>query len=183
MMLQTGIENIASLLEELGVSGKAVYLPAALANGRSAAVVPLRRNPGTFRLDRKLSHRLIVRHGPDPKDVGVAVATPGSFCYEALQEKPGPTAAELESALSHILVGMFDMARSVSASIVDGTRVIIQVSDPRLDFGNSWFHRSLGSPVASIAATVTCEALGRPVMVASEQKLGRHGIIELEVLP
>lgn len=184
MMLQTGIENIASLLEELGVSGRAIYLPAELGNGRSGALVPLRQNVSTFQLDKKLSHRLIVRHGPDPKDIGIKVATPGSFCYTALEEKPGPTAAEIESALSHILVGMLDMARSVSVEMTaDGSNVTVQVVNSKLDFGDTWFYRSLGSPAASIAATVACEALGKPVKITREEKVKGATVIDLEILP
>ena len=48
MLLRTGMENTAALLEELGLSNKAIYLPSTVASGRSRAVVPrdvLRKKP------------------------------------------------------------------------------------------------------------------------------------------
>jgi len=181
MMLQTGIQNIAALLEELGLNAKAIYLPRSLRNGRSQALIPLRENLDTARISDRIPGRLIVRYGRDPDDLGIAVTTPGSICLNGLEGELGPNSAELASALTRILVGMLDIASSVSVN-AGNSRVNVQVSNPKLSYENIWFYRSLGSPLASIAATVASEALDKPVMVAQEEHRGSKSVIELEVL-
>jgi hypothetical protein len=44
LMLKTGMENIAALLEELGIRSKAVYLPSTMRDGHPQALVPLVEN-------------------------------------------------------------------------------------------------------------------------------------------
>src|SRR3989338_4868611 len=44
MMLQTGIENIAALLEELGLTARAIYLPSPENGGRPKALNPLKED-------------------------------------------------------------------------------------------------------------------------------------------
>jgi len=180
-MFQTGIENIAALLEELGLSGKAIYLPRSLRDGRSQALVPLRQNGASVRISGKVAGRLIVRYGHQPEDLGIAVTTPGSVCVEALEVELGSSADGIAAALTHVLVGMLDIASSVSVNVID-SKVNIEVSNPKLSYENIWFYRSLGSPLASIAATVASEVFDKPVTVALERNLGSKSIIELEVL-
>ncbi|MBI4294883.1 MAG: hypothetical protein HY669_01800 [Chloroflexi bacterium] len=182
MMIRAGMENIAALLEELGLSSKAIYLPHSLRDGRSQALVPLRQDAGSIQIRDKIPGRLIVRYGRDPGDLGIAITTPGSICVEGLGAKPGATAAEIEAALSQILVGMLDIASSVSVNAADG-KVSVEVSNPKLSYQNIWFYRSLGSPMASVAAAVASEAFDRPVIVTRDDNYKGKSVIELEVLP
>lgn len=182
MMLQAGIENTAALLEELGLTGQATYFPSSEGNGRSRAVVPLRPGQLPGASSRPIGGRLIVRHGPGPQDMGIAVTTPGSVCIEALEARPGADPGEIEAALSHLLIGVLDMASAVSVSASPG-RVKVETARPKLGHENVWYYRSLGSPMASIAATVICEAYGAPVRVVREEQQEGKGTIELEVLP
>ena len=181
MMLEAGMENIAALLEELGLSGKAIYLPSSLRDGRSQALVPIRQDYSSIKFEDRIPGRLIVRHGKDPQDVGIAVVTPGSICLDSLDIKPGPTSTELESALSTILVGMLDIAASVTV-ITNENKVKVEVAKPKLGYENIWFFRSLGSPLASIAATVVSEAFDRPVVISQDEYKKGKAEIELEVL-
>ncbi len=181
MMLQAGMENIAALLEELGLTSRAVYLPRSLRGDRSQAIVPLRPDQLQGPISHKVVGRLIVRHGAGPLDLGIALTTPGSICFDMLQDKPGANPSELEAALSHILVGMLDVASAVSVS-ADESGVRVEVSRPKLTHENIWYYQSLGSPVASIAATVTCEAYDRPVLISRDEQRDGKGMIELEVL-
>ena len=41
LLLETGIENITSMIEELGIRTKAIYLPSSLTGSRPQALVPL----------------------------------------------------------------------------------------------------------------------------------------------
>ncbi len=45
ILMETGTDNIASLLEELGISSKAIYLPPSSVNTRPQALIPLQEKP------------------------------------------------------------------------------------------------------------------------------------------
>jgi len=178
-LLAAGLENLAALLEELGVGTAAVYIPSALAGGRPRALIPLHGSPPP-RLERALDARLIVEFGSGPEDVGILVATPGSAVAGLLEAPPGPASSELEAALTRILVGALDVARSVQVAQEGGT-VTVRIGGGRLDRGASRTDRVLGSPVASVAATVVAEGLGRPVSVAAESRSDGTVVVSLEV--
>jgi len=45
LLLETGIDNIATIVEELGIRAKAIYLPSSLTSGKPQALIPLPSNP------------------------------------------------------------------------------------------------------------------------------------------
>lgn len=181
LMLRTGMENTSALLEELGLRNKAVYLPSAMRDGRAQALVPLAENGEMQRVRDMVPGRLIVRYGPGPDDMAIAVATAGSMNLDMLETRPGPSAAEIEAAASSILVGVLDIAGSVSVKLAD-EQLIAEVSRPRLQYEDIWYYRCLGSPIASILAAITCEALQKKVRIG-EETAGKHkSRVVLEVL-
>jgi hypothetical protein len=181
MLLRTGMENTASLLEELGINGRAIYLPAHLRNGHAQALIPLTESKGIPNIREKLPGRLLVRYGPEVTDMALAVTTAGTLNLEILQNKPGPTADEIESALNYILTGVLNIARGVSVNLSDSQ---IEISINRASMGeeNVWYYRCMGSPIASIAAAVASEALDKPVRIKQETSYKKQHTIELEVL-
>ncbi|MCD6358561.1 MAG: hypothetical protein J7L90_01200 [Dehalococcoidia bacterium] len=181
VMLKTGMENTAALLEELGLRNKAIYLPSAMRDGRPQALIPLQDNEDIVRVQGKLAGRMIVRYGASPDDLAIAVTTPGSINMDMLEGKPGPTADEIEESISYIVVGLLDLASSVEVNMLDG-RVNVEIKDASLAYEDIWYYRCLGSPLASIAAAVSCEAMDKPVRVAKESYDGGKCRIELEVL-
>jgi len=98
LILKTGMENTAALLEELGLRSKAVYLPSAMRNGHPQALIPLVEGEDIQWVREKIPGRLIVRYGLNPEDMAIAVTTPGSINIDMLETKPGPTAGEIEAA-------------------------------------------------------------------------------------
>ena len=183
MMLQTGIENMAALLEELGLKSKAVYMPPSADGGRPRTIIPLREDAPLPRSGQALSNRLIARYGPNLEDMCLMVTAPGAISLDGVSVTPGGGPAQIEGALNHILVGVMDLANSVSVHASGDRIVVVEVVNPKLKYENVWFYRCLGSPVASIVATVASQALDRPVRVGSEGPI-RNGIrIEIEVLP
>jgi hypothetical protein len=182
MLLKTGMENTSALLEELGVSSKAIYLPSSLRNGRSQALIPLTDTGNLQGIREKIPGRMIIRYGTDADAMGIAVTTPGSGNIELLPNKPGPSAADIENALTYILSGVLDIANSASVTLMDST-VKIQVTGAKLNYEDIWYYRCLGSPIASIAASISCEALEKPVRIKEESsdKKGKS-TITLEVL-
>jgi hypothetical protein len=180
ILLKTGMENTAALLEELGLRSKAMYLPSAMRDGHPQAIIPLQDED--IKLIRgKIPGRLIVRYGAAPEDMAIAVTTPGSMSTELLKTPPGPTAGEIEGAASYILIGMLDLADSVTVNSSDA-QIEVLVRGARLHYEDIWYYRCLGSPVASIVAAICSEALSKPVRIKEENHNRRESRIIIEVL-
>ncbi|MFP3975300.1 MAG: hypothetical protein ACLFVK_03650 [Dehalococcoidia bacterium] len=179
VMLRTGMENTSALLEELGLRNKAIYLPSSLRDGKPQAIIPLTEGEAQ-NVRGKIPGRLVVRYGNAPEDMAIAVTTPGSLNLDMLETPPGPTSGELEAAISYILIGILDLASSVSVALTD-SRVDVEISNPRLQWEDIWYYRALGSPLASIAAAVACEGLGKPVQVIEEHSEENKTRIEIGV--
>ena len=181
ILLEAGLENLAGLLEELGVDAKAVYLPSRLTGGKPRALIPLHSNPVRAEITRSLPRRMIVDFGPSPQDMGILVTTPGTAGMQFLENPPGPASAELEAALANVLIGALDLATSVQVTQEPGL-VTVSAGGVRLDHQDLWIYRSLGTPIASVAAAVVAEGLGRPVTIRSEEyDVGRLRV-QLEVM-
>jgi hypothetical protein len=179
VMLQTGLENLSALVEEVGLSSPALYLPSRLAGGTPLALIPFHENSSHPRIQRALPTRLIASYGPDPEDVGLLVRTAGTTVMQLVEAPPGTSTAELESFLAAVLVGRLDLADSVIV-YREGERVVVEIAAPRLRQQELWICRSLGSPLASIVASVVAEGLGRPIKVYSEDWSARRLRIALE---
>lgn len=181
LLLETGIDNIATMLEEFGVRSKCIYLPSSLTSGRPQALIPLHANPVSSLKIKALPQRLIVRYGTKPDDIGLLLTTPGSVAVSMLDSTPGPTATELESALTSLLNG--------NLGIADGTRIFCneshiraEISNPSIEKKVNLSHQCLGGPLASIVASVVAEAWNRPVVIKQEEQNRKHYSIDLEVL-
>ena len=181
LLLETSVDNIAAIVEELGIKAKAVYLPSSLTSGRPQALIPLHTNPALPPLDEALPQRLIVRYGANPDDIGLLLSTVGSTAIGMLESRPGATSTELESAMTSLFSGILGVA--------DRTRVVhhenhikVEIYNPRIENRATWSHHCLGGPLASIAATVVAEALDKPVSINQEEQNGRKYSVELEVL-
>ena len=181
VILKTGMENTAALLEELGIRNKAVYLPSSMRDGHPQALIPLGEDRDIQRVKGKIPGRLIVRYGVNPDDMAIAVTTPGSINIDMLETKPGPTSEEIESAVTYILTGLLDIANSVTVNLSD-TQVNVEISGPRLHYEDIWYYRCLGSPIASIVAAISSEALEKPIRIKEEDYSKGKSRIILEVL-
>ena len=181
LILRTGMENTSALLEELGLSNKAIYLPSSMRDGRAQALIPLSGNKHINQIRNKIPGRLIVRYGENPEDMAIAITTPGSVSFEKLQSKPEPTSEEIETTLNYILIGLLDLAHSVAVNVMSKT-VDVEVNGSRLHYEDIWYYRCLGSPIASIVATVVCEALAKPISILDESQSRGKSKIHLEVI-
>lgn len=181
LLLETGINNIAALVEELGITSKALYLPSSLTSGSSKALIPLRENASLSPITEALPQRLIVKYGANPDDIGLLVTTTGTTAINMLEVKPGPASDELESALTSLFSGLLGVADRTKV-ITDGNQINVEIHNPRIENKTTWFHQCLGGPLTSIVASVAAEAWNRPVTITREEY--RRGIysIELDVL-
>lgn len=180
VLLQTGLENVARLLEEIGLDTKAIYLPSRLSGGRPRAMIPLDGGAPRQGPMRPVQDRLIVDFGPRPEDVGILVATPGTSVATMAPGAPGGTSAELEADLARVMVGVLDVATRVEVARENGA-VRVTLDGLRLTHPDLWIYRSLGTPLASVAATLVAERLDRPVTIQSEDRRGDRMTIWLDV--
>jgi hypothetical protein len=169
LLLESGFANLSGLLEETGVGASAVYLPSTLTEGQPRALIPLSSRAQRPTISQITSQRLIVEFGPHPDDIGLLVSTPGGGALSLLDERVGSTSAELESALTKLLVGAFDIASTVQVNQENGL-VTVRVGGVWLSTGDLWVYKVLGTPVASIAAAVVAEGRKAPVVVESEAR-------------
>jgi len=181
LLLETGIDNIAAIVEELGIKAKAIYLPSSLTSGRPQALIPLHANSSLVPITKALPQRLIVSYGTGPDDIGLLLSTTGTAAVGMLESRPGPASDELESALTSLFMGILGVA--------DRTRVVchenhigVEIYNPRIENKTSWFHQCLGEPLTSIVASVVAEAWDRPVIIKQEEHHKGKCAIELEVL-
>lgn len=181
LLLETGIDNIATMIEELGIKTKAIYLPSSLTSDRPRAFIPLHTDGSRPEITKALPQRLIARYGASPEEIGLLISTMGSTATGMLESKPGPTSAELESALTSLFTGRLRIA--------DGTKVIchhnhikVEINKPRIENGASWTHHCLGGPLATVVASVAAEAWDKPITIKQEEQLNGKYHIELEVI-
>ncbi|UCC16701.1 MAG: hypothetical protein JSU58_10110, partial [Dehalococcoidales bacterium] len=167
LILNTGLENTATLLEGLGLSDKAVYLPSSMGDGYQQALIPLGGGVDMNLVKELIPNRMIVQYGKNPEDRAISVITPGSINIDRIETIPGPTAGEIETTINYILSEVLEIADSASVILVDD-KVYVAVSNPKLVFENIYYYRCMGSPIASIIAAISSEALGRPVLISEE---------------
>ncbi|MFC2033612.1 hypothetical protein ACFLUB_03765 [Chloroflexota bacterium] len=181
MLLETGIDNIATIVEELGIKSKAIYLPSSLTGGRPQALIPLHSNSSVPQITKAVPQRFITRYGIGPDDVGLLISTIGSNAFSMLDSTPLPTPASLEASLTALFTGTLGVA--------DRTRVVcrenhirVGIRNPRIDNRDTWSHQCLGYPLASIVASIAAEAWNKPVTIKHEETLNKEYSVELEVI-
>jgi hypothetical protein len=113
--------------------------------------------------------------------MAIAVTTPGSINLEMLESPPGPNAYEIEAAIGYILTGLLDIADGVKVDMTEA-RVNIDVRNAKMAYEEIWYYYCLGSPIASITAAVSSEALQKPVRILEEKYHKGKYHIKLEVL-
>jgi hypothetical protein len=178
ILLESGLNNFSVLIEELGITSKSIYIPSSLTGGKPQALIPLHMNPHPPKPQFPLPKRFIVKYGPNPEDVGLLITTPGSAIAMS-GSKPNLAPADLEAALSSVLTGTIDLADAVKV-ITAGEKIIVEVSNPRLKHKSIQIYECLGSPIASIVASMTAEALNKPVIIDRENHEKHKSIIELK---
>jgi len=178
LFARAGYENTARLLEELGVRSKATYLPAAMCGGTPLAAIPVDGRTTPTGPKRRLESRLIARDGEN--GLFILAATPGSHSMELLDGPVGQTLDEAETALTALACGSLGLATAVHISSIENS---LQVRFERHletePFANGAIETCLGSPLASIAATILAESMQCPVALGAETRKGDSLLVEL----
>jgi hypothetical protein len=179
ILLQSGVENISALVEEIGLKSKAIYVPSSISGDKPKALIPM---DGNLVLDKKLlPKRLIVKYGDKPEAVGLLLVTPGSAVGGMVEAKPDASAGDLESAISSVLLGTINLADGVRVSM-DADKVLVEVVNSRLEQSKMWVYDSIGGPIASIVASIVAQIFDQPVSIVSEQYSRSKLVIQLKVV-
>jgi len=181
LFLETGNDNMATIVEELGIRTKAVYLPSSLTGGQPQALLPLHSNSSLPVIKHALPRRLIVKYGDGPDDIGLLLSTIGSTAVSLLDSRPGHTSAELESALTSLFTGILGVADGTKVVYPDENQIQVEILKPRIESKITLYHRCLGGPLVSVVASVAAEAWDRPIAVKREEHQKEKCLIELEV--
>lgn len=181
LLLETGINNTAALIEELGIKARAIYLPSSLAGDRPQAFIPLQSNGKRPEITRALPQRLITRYGNRPEDIGLLISTVGSTAIDLLESTPGATADELAAALTSLFAGRLGVANGATVARRDN-HIMVEINKPRIENGTSWSHHCLGGPLATVVASVAAEAWNKPVTISREEPGNGKYYVELEVM-
>ena len=180
LLLETGIDNMAAIVEELGIRTKAIYLPSSLTGGRPKALIPLHTNPSLPPINKVLPQRFIARYGTRPDDIGLLLSTIGSTAVGLLESRPGPTSDALESALTSLFTGILGVADRIKVTCHEN-HIKVEIHNPRIETKATWCHQCLGGPLASVVASVATEAWDKPVTITQEEHLKGKYSVELEV--
>jgi len=180
LLLETGIDNISTLIEELGIKSKAIYLPSSLTSKYPRAFIPLHSNGTRPEITKSIPLRLISRYGSSPEDIGILISTIGSTAAGMLESKPGGTPDELESALTSLLTGRLGVADGTKVRCYNN-HIKIEIDNPHLENGTSWSHQCLGGPLATVVASIAAEAWNKPMTISQEEQSDGKYSVELEV--
>lgn len=178
ILLQSGVENISAFVEELGLKSKAIYLPSSISGDKPKALIPIEENAEVNK--KVLPKRLIVNYGNKAGAMGLLLFTPGSAVGEMVEPKPDASGGDLEAAISSVL-GTINLADGVRATL-EGDRVVVEVVNPRLEVEKMWVYESIGSPIASIVASVSAQVLDRPVTLVNELNTKNKLVVKLKAM-
>jgi hypothetical protein len=181
LLLEAGIDNIATIVEELGVRSKPIYLPSSLTGGRPQALIPLHSNPSLPKITSALPRRFIVRYGAGPDDVGLLVTTAGTVAAGMLESTPAPSLTQLESALTSLFVGRLGAADGVRVYAIE-PHLRVEIRAPRIQGVDTRAHQCLDSSLASVVASIAAETWNKPFVVAEEEQSGRTYTVEIEAV-
>ena len=188
--------NLNSLLEELGVDSKAVYLPTSKGAHQPCAFLPLMRNlDSPYVLTKKLDDSgIFVVNGQGPYQSGLALVPPGSSLATLIEQESkidfyNVRLDELENALRTGLVEALEIAEDVRVMFVNrSVRVEIgPLISEDLCKTQSEVARSLcnqvGCPLCSAVICAVTKAAKRPASVIKISPLrGNKTSIELRLL-
>lgn len=113
--------------------------------------------------------------------MGLLIITPGSATQGMVEPKPDYTAGDIESAVSQVLVGILCMADGAKATVNDD-RIVVEAHNPRLENRNMWIFEIIGTPIASIIASVVAEVTGHNITINAESNTRRVCSVELKIV-
>jgi len=181
ILFSAGLDNIQALIEELGLGPQAIYLPTSITKGNARALIPTQEASTNFKNPFRVQNRLLVQFSQNSDDLGILVATPGSAALSFGSIPPSSFGTDLEDTLTMTLVGSLDLARTVSVSR-DANLLNVTLSGVTFTPKPHPANDIIGTPLASIAATIAAEVLDNPITVTMERSQRTNHIIQLQII-
>jgi hypothetical protein len=113
--------------------------------------------------------------------MGILLTTPGSAVTVMIGSKSDASVGDLEAALESVLVGTINLVDAVRVNM-DNERIMVEVSNPRLEYKKMLVYERLGSPLASMVASIAAEVLNKPVCIEREEPEKGKRVIELKMV-
>ena len=192
----SSLANLNSLLEELGVDSKAVYLPTKEEGHQPRAFLPLVRNPDSSHIFLKsLENRgLFIVDSQDPDQTGLLLTPPGHSLATLMEQESGIDFYDvgldkLEDVLRAGLVEALEIVKDIrvifaneSVRVEVGPLVSEELYDMQSKVASSLCSQ-VGCPLSSAVICAVTKAAKRPVSVNRISALdGRKISIELRLL-
>lgn len=98
-----------------------------------------------------------------------------------VEPKPDYSAGDIESAVSQVLVGILCLSDGARATI-KGNIILVEAHNPHLENKNMWIFEIIGTPIASIIASVVAEVTGQNVTINMESNTHRTCSVELKIV-
>jgi len=183
----SSLVNLNSLLEELGVDSKAVYLPTKEESHQPHAFLPLIQNPDSFSMFLKNLENsgLLVVNGQDPHRSGLHLVPPGSSLATLMEQESGidfynVRLDRLEDTLRTGLVDSLEIAEDIRIMFMNGSiRVEVgpliseEFCETQSKVAQSLCSQ-LGCPLCSAVICAVTKAAKRPVSVIEISPLRGH---------
>jgi len=183
----SSLVNLNSLLEELGVDSKAVYLPTKEETHQPRTFLPLIQNPDSFSMFLKNLENsgLLVVNGQDPHRSGLHLVPPGSSLATLMEQESGidfynVRLDRLEDTLRTGLVDSLEIAEDIRIMFMNGSiRVEVgpliseEFCETQSKVAQSLCSQ-LGCPLCSAVICAVTKAAKRPVSVIEISPLRGH---------
>ncbi len=174
------LENLSLLVEGLGLRSKAVYVPSSMSQGGQRILLPVRPLEEASNINTFFPDSLFVKYGPGGEDVGLLLKPPGEWLIKRALDA-GLIVNDVEQSLNNVLAGFINLARSIKVERLGGELVVrlegLDIKSTRLRA-----EELLGSPLASITASVAAESLNSLLQVVDEENVDNGLVIKLKVL-
>lgn len=156
--------NIKLLLESVNLdNSKPIYIPSKYTEGIPLTLVPLSKNPITY---KKLPKHIVVRYGVNQEDIGILIATAGTQVVKEEVIESINDASGLEGLLSRILVGKYKLVSSINVvEIENGFKVTLKPF-----IYKELSVKPLGTIYTQIVGQLIAEAINKPVTVDEDIK-------------
>jgi hypothetical protein len=180
LLLKTGIQNVSSILESFEIKNKAIYFPKSSTEADPQALIPLSGYEGGREYGMKTGANSLIRLMPNSNLPAMAVTTAGNLSLSLLQNAPSGT-DEIKPTLKKLLTRELGVAAGIKVYFKE-SRINVEVKEAEIKYEGQLSDLYLGSPIASIVAAVSSEALKRPIRIIEENNHRNNIRIALEVL-
>ncbi|MEM2363698.1 MAG: hypothetical protein QXQ20_08415 [Candidatus Nezhaarchaeales archaeon] len=173
-LVRSSCSNIEALLEALGATKRAVYIP--LRGGKKVvAYIPI-KGSGNLTVEEIAENegKVIVNRGGS---FGVLVSPPTASLRNPHPIEEG---LDVQSVLEHALVDS-EVAASVKF-VVEGNDFVVEIKKPRIDVDHPRFKLVMGSLPSSIAAQAIALATSKPTQIVSEKRNRDRLIVHVRAL-